>query len=144
MTTRAQWLAMLLVIASCAGGPTRGGLDISPEILSEVNRIRAIDNHAHPVRFVSEGIPDREFDAPPKSLDEYLRLVVTPILEQHKQGGALAEKFEAAYLRPLSFEKADRAAAEKIYANYVGRSAPPDDEYKTLQDFLFRFIASEC
>src|SRR5438105_880463 len=280
MTTRAQWLAMLLVIASCAGGPTRGGLDISPEILSEVNRIRAIDNHAHPVRFVSEGIPDREFDAlpvenmepwsdpvklrpndadvlrawqtlwnypyndsaaahmrewkehkqrlsqqkgtaypewvldkagielmlanrvhmgpsiepprfrwvpyvdallfpldnsllgarnsdrkaffadedsvrqqylkdsgldaPPKSLDEYLRLVVTPVLERHKQGGALAEKFEAAYLRPLSFETAERGDAEKVYANYVGRGAPPDDAYKTLQDFLFRFIASEC
>src|SRR5438128_5063336 len=39
--------------------------DISPEILSEVNRIRAIDNHAHPVRFVSAGEQDREFDAMP-------------------------------------------------------------------------------
>ena len=58
-------MAMLLVIASCARGPGPGGLDISPEILSEVNRIRAIDNHAHPVRFVSEGTPDREFDALP-------------------------------------------------------------------------------
>ena len=26
----------------------------------------------------------------------------------------------------------------------MGRSSPPEDEYKTLQDFLFRFIASEC
>src|SRR6185369_10527763 len=35
------------------------------EILAEVNRIRAIDNHAHPVRFVAAGEPDREFDALP-------------------------------------------------------------------------------
>src|SRR5262245_18689250 len=40
----------------------------------------------------------------PNSLDEYLRLVVTPTLERHKQGGAVAEKFEVAYLRPFGFD----------------------------------------
>src|SRR5215470_5026331 len=39
--------------------------DISPEILSEISAIPAIDNHAHPVRFVSSGPADREFDALP-------------------------------------------------------------------------------
>ena len=87
---------------------------------------------------------DAGLDEPPKSLDEYLRLVVTSTLERQQQGGAIAEKFEAAYLRSLSFDKVDRAAAEKVYANFVGRSSPPEDEYKMLQDFLFRFIASEC
>src|SRR5678815_3808465 len=42
-----------------------GQENIDPQILAEVNRIRAIDNHAHPVRFVSDGAPDREFDALP-------------------------------------------------------------------------------
>ena len=83
-------------------------------------------------------------DSPPKTLDEYLRLVVTPALERQKQGGAIAEKFEAAYLRSLSFDKVDRGPAEKVYATFSGRSAPPESEYKLLQDFLFRFIASEC
>src|ERR1051326_2773425 len=42
---------------------------------------------------------------PPATLGEYLSRVVTPTLEHHKQGGALAEKFEAAYLRNLAFDK---------------------------------------
>src|SRR6185369_668005 len=80
----------------------------------------------------------------PKSLDEYLRTIVTPSLERHKQGGAIAEKFEVAYLRPFGFERVERAAADKVYATYAGGKTPSDDEYKILQDYLFRFIAAEC
>jgi predicted TIM-barrel fold metal-dependent hydrolase len=76
----------------------------------------------------------------PATLAEYLVRVVTPTLERHKQGGALAEKFEAAYLRSLAFDKVDRAAADRIYR----QSAPPEAEYKLLQDYLFRYIALEC
>jgi len=37
-----------------------------PELLSEINNIRAIDNHAHPLRYVAEGEkPDDEYDALP-------------------------------------------------------------------------------
>src|SRR3954451_15088341 len=77
----------------------------------------------------------------PATLGEYLSGVVTPTLERHKQGGAVAEKFEAAYLRSLSFDNVERAAAERVYAQ---RRAPAESEYKPLQDFLFRYIADEC
>ena len=80
----------------------------------------------------------------PPTFAEYLARVVTATLEQHRQGGAVAEKFEAAYLRPLAFEKADRAAAERVYLQYRGRGVPPEADYKMLQDFLFRYIAAEC
>lgn len=80
-------------------------------------------------------------NAPPAGLGEYLARVVTPTLERHRQGGAIAEKFEAAYLRSLSFDKVERAAAERIYAQ---RGAPDEAAYKTLSDFLFRYIAAEC
>jgi hypothetical protein len=60
------------------------------------------------------------------TLPEYLARVVTPTLERQRQGGAVAEKFEAAYLRSLAFEKADRAGAERVYAQFHGRGAPPD------------------
>jgi predicted TIM-barrel fold metal-dependent hydrolase len=80
----------------------------------------------------------------PKSLEEYLRTVVTPALERHKQGGAIAEKFEVAYLRPFGFEKVERTAAEKVYSTYVDGKTPPDEEYKILQDYLFRFMVVEC
>jgi predicted TIM-barrel fold metal-dependent hydrolase len=77
----------------------------------------------------------------PKTLDEYLARVVTPTLERQKQGGAVAEKFEAAYLRSLAFDKVDRAAAAKIYSS---SAALDPAAYKPLQDFLFRYIAMEC
>lgn len=80
-------------------------------------------------------------NAPPAGLGEYLARVVTPTLERHRQAGAIAEKFEAAYLRSLSFDKVERAAAERIYAQ---RGAPDEAAYKTLSDFLFRYIAAEC
>ena len=80
----------------------------------------------------------------PASLAEYTARVVTPTLERHRQGGAVAEKFEAAYLRNLSFDSVDAAQAERIYRQYAGKAAPPDAEYKLLQDYLFRYIAGEC
>jgi predicted TIM-barrel fold metal-dependent hydrolase len=80
----------------------------------------------------------------PGTLDDYLRLVITPALERHKQSGAIAEKFEIAYLRPFGFDKIDRGVAAKVYSAYVGKPAPPAVEYKQLQDFLFRYIAAEC
>jgi predicted TIM-barrel fold metal-dependent hydrolase len=79
--------------------------------------------------------------APPATLAEYLSRVVTPTLERHRQGGAVAEKFEAAYLRSLAFDNVDRAAAERIYARGGTLS---EADYKPLQDFLFRYIAAEC
>jgi uncharacterized protein len=80
----------------------------------------------------------------PATLDDYLRLVVTAALERHKQRGAVAEKFEIAYLRPFGFDKVERSTAAKVYGAYAAKSAPPATEYKQLQDFLFRYVAAEC
>jgi predicted TIM-barrel fold metal-dependent hydrolase len=80
--------------------------------------------------------------AMPATLTEYLSRVVTPTLEKQRQGGAVAEKFEAAYLRSLAFDKVDRATAERLYAAKSTANKPTD--YKQVQDFLFRYIASEC
>jgi predicted TIM-barrel fold metal-dependent hydrolase len=80
--------------------------------------------------------------AMPATLTEYLSRVVTPTLEKQRQGGAVAEKFEAAYLRSLAFDKVDRATAERLYAAKSTANQPAD--YKLLQDFLFRYVASEC
>jgi predicted TIM-barrel fold metal-dependent hydrolase len=82
--------------------------------------------------------------AVPPTLAEYLTRVVTPTLESQHAGGAVAEKYEAAYLRTLAFDKVDRAVAERIYTQYAGKGAPHDAAYKPLEDFLFRYIAAEC
>jgi predicted TIM-barrel fold metal-dependent hydrolase len=80
---------------------------------------------------------------PPATLDSYLQKVVTPTLERHKRGGAVAVKFEAAYLRPLDFADVSQLEAARIYS---GARATPASEaaYRALQDFLLRYIVKEC
>jgi uncharacterized protein len=80
----------------------------------------------------------------PPTLDAYLKQLVTPILEQQKANGAVAEKFEIAYLRSFGFDDVPRAEAARIYALWLNRASPDPAQYKRLQDFLFRYIAQEC
>lgn len=80
----------------------------------------------------------------PPTLDAYLKTVVTPTLEAQRKGGCVAVKFEAAYLRALDFDKASAEAAGAIYAKYADSGEPTHAEYKTLQDFLFRYLAGEA
>ncbi|WP_157478158.1 amidohydrolase family protein [Granulicella tundricola] len=78
--------------------------------------------------------------AVPGTLSEYLAKVVTPTLERQRAGGAVAEKFEVAYLRGFDFTVVTRERAAALYA----KGALSAGEYKELQDFLFRYIALEC
>ena len=55
----------------------------------------------------------------PATLADYTARVVTPELESQKQAGAVAVKFEAAYLRSLDFEPADQQQAAAVYAEYA-------------------------
>jgi uncharacterized protein len=80
----------------------------------------------------------------PTTLDAYLAKVVTATLEAEKRDGAIAVKFEAAYLRKLDFEEADIVSARRVYSRYVRGGEPSTVDYKTLQDFLFRYIAHEA
>jgi len=82
--------------------------------------------------------------APPPTLAEYLSKVVTATLERHKAGGAVAEKFEVAYLRSFDFGDPSRATADSIYARWIAGGVPDAAAYKQLQDYLFRYIAMEC
>lgn len=80
----------------------------------------------------------------PATLGEYLARVVTPTLERQKREGAVAVKFEAAYLRALDFGEASESEAARVYARYARGGAPTAAEYRPLQDFLFRRIAREA
>src|SRR5256885_1584353 len=51
----------------------------------------------------------------PRTLDTYLKQVVTPTLERQKRNGAVAIKYEAAYLRKLDFDNPDEAKARLTY-----------------------------
>jgi len=80
----------------------------------------------------------------PSTLDEYLS-IVSKTIERHKQQGAVAEKFEMAYLRTLSVGNPLQIEVDRIYNTYSKNSGVPTDaEYKALQDYIFRHIATEC
>jgi len=80
----------------------------------------------------------------PATLDGYVRQVVAPTLDRQRRAGAVAVKFEAAYLRPLDFDDPDPARARRVYARYVAGGTPSHAEYKALEDYLFREIAREA
>ncbi len=63
--------------------------------------------------------------AKPATLDEYLDKVVRTTLERHKNAGAVAEKFEMAYLRMLDIGNPAKADAEKYYARASGDLSKP-------------------
>ena len=71
--------------------------------------------YSHEEKLLKRYLADVHLDAPPRSLRTYLAKVVTPTLERQKQDGAVALKFEAAYLRSLNFGPAtEEDAAEHL------------------------------
>src|SRR5450755_1214394 len=50
-----------MMLAGCRSAPL-----VDPDLASEIARIKAIDNHAHPVRVMPKGQQDRFFDALPE------------------------------------------------------------------------------
>src|SRR6185503_2429184 len=80
----------------------------------------------------------------PATLDAYLAKAVTATLEAEKREGAIAVKFEAAYLRKLDFEETDSVSARRVYSRYVRGGEPSAADYKILQDSIFHHIALEA
>ena len=95
-------------------------------------------------------LKDQNLTAIPATLQEYTAKVVTPTLESQKRNGAVAIKFEAAYLRSLDFGQipVDQARylndAQQIYSRYVKGGVPPNADYIQLQNYLVRTIAREA
>jgi len=95
-------------------------------------------------------LKDLNLGSLPGTLQQYADGVVTPTLAKQRRDGAVAIKFEAAYLRSLDFGPApsDPAAATaeaaQIYARYVKGGAAAKAEYIQLQNYLLRYIAREA
>jgi uncharacterized protein len=79
----------------------------------------------------------------PPDLEGYLRFI-TRLLEDNKQRGGVAIKFEIGYFRSLHFDDPPLARAEEIYAKYHGGGVPNEAEYKDFQDFVFRYLVREA
>jgi hypothetical protein len=87
---------------------------------------------------------DLGLEAVPPTLAAYVATVVVPTLQRQRQQGAVAIKFEIAYLRPLDFGDPDSSTASDIYGRYATAGTPTHAEYKTLTDYLVRVVAREA
>jgi len=80
----------------------------------------------------------------PPTLDAYLTELVIPTLERWRAAGAVAIKYEIAYLRSIAFADVPAAQAAAVYTRYRAEGAPTVAEYTAFQDYLFRRIAREA
>jgi predicted TIM-barrel fold metal-dependent hydrolase len=78
----------------------------------------------------------------PTSFADYLAFV-TRTLEDNQKQGAIAEKFEVAYFRSLKFGDPTREQAQDIYERFSRGGIPSDAEYRTFQDYIFRYLVRE-
>ncbi len=75
----------------------------------------------------------------PARFDDYLAFI-DRTLQDNKQKGGIAIKFEVAYFRPTTFSDPRRDQAEDIYDRYVSGGIPTENEYLTFQDYIFRYL----
>ncbi len=80
----------------------------------------------------------------PRTLDQYVAKIVVPTLEHQKKAGAVAVKFEAAYLRSLDFGEPRNDEAARLYERYAWAGVPSKQENLVVQNAIFRAIAHEA
>jgi len=80
----------------------------------------------------------------PGTLDQYVTKIVTPTLERQRKAGAVAVKFEAAYLRSLDFGELQTDDAARVYARYAKGGVLSKAENLQVQNALFHAIALEA
>jgi len=78
----------------------------------------------------------------PARFGDYLAFV-TRTLEDNQKKGTIAQKFEVAYFRSTKFSDPAREQAEDIYERFVVGGIPSEQEYRTFQDYIFRYLVLE-
>jgi uncharacterized protein len=78
----------------------------------------------------------------PATFGDYLKFI-SQVLEDNSKRGGIAMKFEVAYFRPTTFSDPRRDQAEDIYQRYVVGGTPTEKEYRTFQDYIFRYLVTE-
>jgi len=79
----------------------------------------------------------------PADLAGYEAFLRQTLANDQKKGG-VAMKFEAAYFRSLYFRDPSREKAEAIYAQFRGGGVPPEEDYRTFQDYVFRVLIEQA
>jgi hypothetical protein len=78
----------------------------------------------------------------PPDFDGYLKFI-SQVLEDNRNKGGIAIKFEVAYFRPTSFGDPTHDQAADLYARYITGGIPSEKDYRTFQDYIFRYLITE-
>src|SRR6202049_2582132 len=78
----------------------------------------------------------------PSTFADYLTFI-SRVLEDNSKRGGIAMKFEVAYFRPTTFGDPSQGQAEAIYQRYRTGGVPDEKDYRTFQDFIFRYLVLE-
>ncbi|HXR18232.1 MAG TPA: amidohydrolase family protein [Terriglobales bacterium] len=71
--------------------------------------------------------------------------LINRVLEEDKQQGAVAMKFEAPYFRSLvNISDPPREKAEAIYRKYSSGGVPSAEEYLLFQDYVLRYLIGQA
>jgi hypothetical protein len=79
----------------------------------------------------------------PADFAQYLKFVSRTLEDNQKKGG-IAVKFEVAYFRTTSFSDPELDDVEEVYKQFVAGGVPSEDEYRTFQDYVFRYLIREA
>src|SRR6266567_9036122 len=94
-------------------------------------------------KMLKRWMQQEKVSALPASFGDYLKFVSQVLDDNQKNKGAIAMKFEVAYFRPLHFNDPTREEAEAIYNKYAKGGVPAETEYRTFQDYIFRYLITE-
>jgi len=81
-------------------------------------------------------------DKLPPDFAGYLTFI-SRVLEDNQKKGGIAMKFEVAYFRSTKFGDPKREQAEDVYQRFVTGGIPSEQEYRTFQDYIFRYLVRE-
>lgn len=71
--------------------------------------------------------------------------LISRVIAQDKQQGAVAIKFEAPYFRSLvNISDPPREKVEGIYRKYYSGGVPSAEEYLVFQDYVFRYLIAQA
>lgn len=94
-------------------------------------------------KMLKRWMQQERLSALPAGFGDYLKFVSQVLEDNRKNKGGIAMKFEVAYFRPLHFSDPPREQAEAIYKKYAKGGVPSEAEYRTFQDFIFRYLITE-
>ena len=94
-------------------------------------------------KMLKRWMQQERLSALPATFGDYLKFVSQLLEDNQKNKGGIAMKFEVAYFRTLHFNDPPREEAEAIYKKYAKGGVPGEPEYRTFQDYIFRYLVTE-